>query len=155
MLQQLNIGTVVVVPVDVDGNQMEIILKHIATPMLSSLLHKATRTVLNFMEVLLFQILLEELIGSDQDVENAGKLMALMEKLLYWKELIIAHHLMMYATTNHILILLYLHLIMLEQVSLMFATELSQENQHFIQLNLAQVVEAQIQTAAINYMIQY
>jgi len=81
--QQLNTGTVVVVPVDVDGNQMEIILKLIAILMHYSLLQEEISMVLNFMEVLPFQIHLEEETGLHQDVENAGKSKDQMAKLLY------------------------------------------------------------------------
>lgn len=153
--QQLNTGTAVVVPVDVDGNQMEIIQKHIAILMHCSQLQEEINTALNFMEVLLFQIHLEEETGLLQDVANAGKLKDQMAKLLYWRELIIAHQTMMFATTNPTLILPYQLLIMQEQVFQMCATELNQENQHFIHPNHAQVEEAQIQIAAINSMTQY
>ena len=81
--QQLNTGTAVVVPVDVDGNQMEIIPKLIAILMHCSLLQEEISMVLNFMEVLLFQIHLVEETGLLQDVANAGKSKDQMAKLLY------------------------------------------------------------------------
>lgn len=82
MPQQQSTGTVVVAPVDVGGNQMEIIQKLIVIQMLSLQLQVEISMELNFMEVLLSHKHLEEAAGSQRDVVNAGKLMVQMEKLL-------------------------------------------------------------------------
>lgn len=62
---------------------------------------------------------------------------------------------MMYAITKHILILLHQLLILPEPVFQMYAQELNQEKVLFIHHKLAQEEEALIQTAAINFMMEY
>lgn len=78
-----SIGIAVVEPADADSNQMEMVQKLIATQMLYLLLQVEINMELNSTEVLLFHKHLVEETGLLVDVENAGKLVDQMERLLY------------------------------------------------------------------------